>query len=90
MGIEKNAYMKLEQRGEIPEKHLCSLSRVLKVSTTDLLVEKYAPVMRHIFHIPTEIFRTFVKDHMSEDRAFGKKFPTLEKLSVGVLTSDHV
>jgi len=79
IGVEKWALQKLEQRGEMPEIHFDKLARVLKVPVMDLYVEKYAPVMRTVFHIPTENFRKYVRENIGTDRAFGHKAVSLTK-----------
>ena len=73
IGVEKWAMQKLEQRGELPDIHFEKLSQVLNVSVIELYIEKYAPVMREIFQIPTERFRQWVKTNVGTDRAFGHK-----------------
>jgi DNA-binding XRE family transcriptional regulator len=78
IGIGKWAMQKLEQRGELPEIHFEELSKVLGVTVGDLFVEKYAVVIREVFHIPTEVFRSFIADNIGKDRAFGRK-PSIPK-----------
>ncbi len=73
IGVEKWALQKLEQRGEMPEVHFDKLSEILKVSVMNLYIEKYAPVMRAVFHIPAENFRAYVRGNIDKDKAFGHR-----------------
>ena len=73
IGVEFWAMQKLEQRGEMPEIHFEKLAAVLKVSVTDLYIEKYAPAIREVFQIPTVIFREWIKSNLGTDRAFGRR-----------------
>lgn len=80
IGIEQWAMQKLEQRGELPEIHFEKLSQVLQVSVLELQIEKYAPIIREIFHIPTESFRSWVNTNVDTDRAFGRKPPKISMI----------
>jgi len=62
-GIQKWAYQKLEQRGEIPEGHIPALALALDVSQTQLWIEKLAPMIQDVFSIDKRNFTAFVKSH---------------------------
>ena len=89
IGVDKAAMQKLEQRGELPEIHLAKMASILEVSVIDLDVEKYAPMIRAAFHIPTERFRQWVKENLETDRAFGHKVARLAGLDESGLPESH-
>ncbi len=63
LGVSDWAYQKLEQRGEIPEKHIPALAEALNVSQTTLWIKKLAPVVHKIFSISEKDFEDFVTTH---------------------------
>ena len=73
IGVDRLAYQKAEQRGEIPEIHFKALAKIFDVTVTDLFIEKYAPVMSAVFQIPRSKFRDFVSQNMGTDRSLGHK-----------------
>ncbi len=79
IGVTRLALQKAEQRGELPEVHFKKLALILQVSTSNLYMEKTAPMIRAMFQIPKDSFRKFIEASLGTDRALGHKPMELKK-----------